>query len=529
MKKTACLILSLLLIFPFSSCSKGEKRVSIACAIFSEPGSMDPSVAKDNEALLIIGNIFEGLVRLDSEGNIVQGIAKSWEISEDRMHFTFTLRDNLKWSDGTPLTSHDVRFGMLRTLMPETGSHMAGSLYCIKNAKSIHEGLKGPDSLGVTTPDDKTVIIELEYPEPDFLRALTLACAMPCNEEYFHSTKGRYGLEANTILSNGAYELTSWKHGSQITVKKNPNYHAIEDNAPHTVTIKILNDNLNAAQMLLSGNIHISLLDRSELAAVSKSKLNLISFDDATWTLLFNLKGKVTQNTDARAGLVKGIDRQSLHNSLPAYFTPATGIIPPASRLGDKSLRELHPSSNFPKHDPAAGKQSLSAGFAALGFEKQPKITLICPNDAEIRALADILLEQWRQNLNIYINLEPLNESDLANRVKSGNFEAALFPLTAKDDNSVSFLSPFASDSPGNPAGFQAPDFDALLSSLSHTTTYEERAKYISDAEQMLIDQFALLPLFYESRHFGTTKDIQSATCRPFKGFIDFSSIRTTP
>lgn len=529
MKKTACLFLIFFTLISLSSCSPDNKNINIACAIFSEPGSMDPSVAKDNEALLIIANIFEGLTRLDSQNNVVGGIAKSWQVSEDKTRYTFTLRDDIQWSDGTPLTANDIKFGCLRTLLPETRSTIAGTLYCIKNAKAVHTRLMNPEKLGITVPDDKTIVFDLEYPEPDFLRILSQACAMPCNEEFFESTKGRYGLEQDTILSNGPFELTRWKHGSQITIKKNPNYHDNQNVIPASVTLKILNDNLNAVQMLVNEDVHISQITRNELAGINKTRLNLTSFKDTTWALCFNLKGGAVENKNVRLGLIKGIEKEASSQNFPDFFVSASGLIPPASTIDGESFRELFSTISLPNLDPAAGKQHLTAGFTELGLTKQPKITLICPEDTEIRAIADLLLQQWHQNLNVYINLEPLNKNDLADRIKSGDYQIALYPVTAKDEKPLSLLNNFKTAAPENIIGYTDPQFDKLLGDTAKATTSQERVTLLSRAEQQLIDEAVIFPLFYESRYYGTVQDISGTTFRPFNGVIDFASIKVSP
>lgn len=526
MKQTACLILIFFTLLSLASCSSSNSQnINITCAIFSEPGSMDPSIAQDSEALLIIGNIFEGLTRLDSQNNIVEGIAQSWQISQDNLRYTFTIKDNLQWSDGTPLTAHDVRFGCLRTLLPETLSPMASTLYCIKNAKAIHTGQIEPEKLGITVPDDKTIIFDLEYPEPDFLRILSKAWAMPCNREFFHSTNGKYGLEQDTILSNGPFEITRWRHGSQITIRKNPYYHKEANVTPSSVTLKILNDNHNTAQMLIDGELHISQITRAELINIDKSKLSLSSFEDTTWALCFNLNGKTVENKNIRQGLIKGIDKEALSQSYPDFFTTASCVIPPASTIGGKCYQEL--TNNIPSNsfNPSAAKQHLTDGFGELELDKQPKITLICPEDTEIRAIADSLLEQWRLNLNIYINLEPLSQNDLNSRIKSGNYQIALYLIQGKDDNPLTLLKAFETGHPENKISCSNLQFDQLLTNISKTTSSQGRITLISQAEQLLLEEGAVLPLFYESRYYGTTQNISKAGFRPFNGVIDFSSI----
>ena len=194
-KHIICLMLALLCL-TLCACGKepeGPEDQIIYYNIDSEPVTLDPQIANDSASRLIIMNTFEGLVRTGENNSILKGAAESWDISGDKMMYTFHLRNGLKWNDGTPLKANDFVYGITRTIQAQTSSPTAQTLYCIKNAEKVNTGKAENDTLGVFATDDRTVVFQLEYPDADFLQLLSTPPAMPCNREFFEKTSGQYG------------------------------------------------------------------------------------------------------------------------------------------------------------------------------------------------------------------------------------------------------------------------------------------------------------------------------------------------
>ena len=211
------------LLFSLMGCNSNTEKAYLYFELPEIPSTVDPQTAKTDAELIIVKNIYEGLMRKDADGETVLGAAES--ISQDGLTYTFTLRDGITWDNDTAVTAEDFVFGIRRALDPKTKSPFASRLFSVKNAKSVNSGKTSPENLGVIAIDDKTVKFTLEYEDEKFLETLTTSVAMPCNEKFFNDSKGKYGLFRENIISNGSYRLTKWnKESFGIRLYKNENY-----------------------------------------------------------------------------------------------------------------------------------------------------------------------------------------------------------------------------------------------------------------------------------------------------------------
>ncbi|MGN1418589.1 MAG: ABC transporter substrate-binding protein, partial [Acutalibacteraceae bacterium] len=212
-----------LVLLSFTACGSGGANERIVTPIDSEPEYLDPQIVSDKGAKNIVLNCFEGLVCYDENGEIVPAAAENYSVSDDGLVYTFDLRQDGQWkvtsaakkiigedkaeSFDTRVTAHDFVFALRRALQPETLCPYASSLMNIKNAKKVNSGSVSSKNLGVKASSDYTLVITLERKDSDFLSALTLPACLPCNEEFFELTKGRYGLSADNLIYNGPFYI----------------------------------------------------------------------------------------------------------------------------------------------------------------------------------------------------------------------------------------------------------------------------------------------------------------------------------
>ena len=196
-KRLTAVIVMIGLLTSFTAClgENPEDRL-VRYNLTEVPQNLDPVLAEDIASVIAVTNIFEGLVRRSADGSLVPGVAERYESSDDGLTYTFYLRENAVWNDEkkTPLTAEDFVFGFQRLFNPSTNAVNAAKLYCIKNAQAVHRGELGVEQLGVQATGPHTLVIQLEYADLMFLDLLATPAAMPCNREFFASTKGKYGL-----------------------------------------------------------------------------------------------------------------------------------------------------------------------------------------------------------------------------------------------------------------------------------------------------------------------------------------------
>lgn len=216
-------------IWIFTGCSgKTNTGGKMHYDLTAEPINLDPQSAADMSSMTVINQIYEPLFRLDEAGEIVPAAAERYTLSADGLNYRILLRFGLMWQNGDPLDAADYAFALRRILLADTQSPYAGQFFGIRNAKAYHSGKADFSEVGVTA-DGLYLNITLESPDENFLHLLTTTAAMPCQQKFFDSTKGKYGLESEALLSNGAFYLQSWSHDQYLKLTKNENYYAAED------------------------------------------------------------------------------------------------------------------------------------------------------------------------------------------------------------------------------------------------------------------------------------------------------------
>ncbi|MEC3510559.1 peptide ABC transporter substrate-binding protein, partial [Bacillus thuringiensis] len=308
---------------------KNETKQSISLPYIAEIPTMDVTKATDSESMNVMRNVFEGLYILGEDNKVIPGVAKSYEVSEDKKTYTFHLRDS-KWSNGTPVTAADFLFSWKRAVNPDTAAEYAFLFFDIKNAKKINSKELPIDQLGVKAIDDKTLEVKLEQPVPYFIDLTTFATFLPINEKYFESKGKHYGLEANQLVYNGAFTLENWKHEQSFQLKKNPNYWDAKIVKLGEINFDIVKDKSTEINLYESGQI-----DRVGLTGEFVDKYrNSPDFKERPEVtmqfLRMNQKNEVLKNKHVRLAISQAMNKKAFvdtvlnNGSLPG--------VPPAFR-----------------------------------------------------------------------------------------------------------------------------------------------------------------------------------------------------
>ncbi len=337
----ALLSASLLVLFLFCGCmedddgSGGEFFVTIS----DNPQNLDPQLACDKQSIYIIRNIYGTLMDIDANGMIVNGTAKSYTVSPDGLKYTFKLRDGLCWyglsaTDTIPLTAYDYEYAFRRIYDPDTHSPHTECFSRIKNSMSVYNGSMKADELGVKATDKSTLEIILETPDCEFLKLLAHFASSPCNEELFLSTKGRYGLSADSTYACGAFYINDWNydpywHDNHITLEKiNSNSVDGYRTLPDIVNIEITSDRASYESknnLLTDAYVadDILLYDSSV-----KKNYSYTEYISSTVCLFISPNSPISYNENVRKALFSSIDTEKAAEVLGENSLPATGIIP---------------------------------------------------------------------------------------------------------------------------------------------------------------------------------------------------------
>lgn len=521
-KQVLAIVLCVLLLCLCSGCGGFKDNGTFTYLLPQNVTSLDPQTTSESSAELVINSLFEGLCRIDEDGETVPGVARSWKANDNDTQFTFSLRSSAQWSDGTPVTAQDFVFGITRALSTNTGT-LPEDLLLIQNAQAFAAGEVDASSLGVVAEDDQTLVIRLEKSNPDFPSFTAETHFMPCNQAYFESCAGHYGLSSEYLITNGPFTFGSayaWQTDSgkrSITLTRSETYHGEHNVRPASVTFLIdYSDSFDTDPIsaLVNGSVDILTLTETQAAEAKEQGCGILTLDDAVTGLLLNPQSEKLENTTLRSLFFKTLDRADLL-AKRGDALEAQGIMP-ACVLWDGEPYYSAGTQAYTLQDKEA-TQAIPSLLKELELEQVPSITVICLDDPDSVAVTNSFLAAWNSSLGNAFNLERLTASEFQSRIASGNYEAALYTLRAGGTTPYDVLKAF--ESTANPTLLKSEAYDQSLLSLNY-----DLASYQA-AETQLQESYVFYPIFQEQTYYATSPKTRGITVAPNQS-IDFTGAR---
>lgn len=533
MKRFFSLALALIMIFSLASCSDNGVGGSISYALDDSPSTLDPQYASDTSAQIVINNVFEGLVRLSENGEVIPGIAESWEISPDGLTYTFKLRQDTKWKCPTiikkefgdefynkfnvaPVTAHDFVFSMQRAVSPQINSSLAHRLFAIVNATEIYSGALDASMLGVTAPDDHTLVINLREPCDDMLERLSEGVFMPCNEEFYNAMNGRYGLTYKHILCNGPFYITAWDSSSQLIIRKNDEYLRADDVMPASVVFSFTSDLKNIVNKLEAQSLCAALLPPDctlpEGTVVTKENENSV------YGFIFNCSDSSLKNVNIRKALCASINR-SLFEFESINGTPQTGFVPKSCSAGSLNYRAAV-GSQTPEivYNKDSSSSLWQTGLGELGVNKVT-LTVLCPDALDSAVRRQLQIWQQIMGISIAVTIENATAEEITKAVSSGNYQIALSGIESEDESAVDF---FASLENGGVFRFKSEEYSLIIDRLLQVEGDSELLGGCFTAENFILQQGICYPLCSRSSRFVTSEEVDGISIFNSESTVSF-------
>lgn len=504
LKKAVLLGAALLAFSPIAELSAAtvaaQEEQVLNLAIGSEPPTIDPALATDSTSGAIIKNVFEGLTAMNNEGEVLPAAAESWEVSEDGLTYTFTLRDGNVWSNGDPVTASDFEFAWKRVLNPETASQYASILYVIEGAEAYNAGEGEADAVGVTAVDDKTLEVKLANPTSYFLELTAFYTYMPVHQATVEAD-ANWALDAgDAYVSNGPFSLQEWAHSSHYVLVKSDSYWDAENVALDTVNVQIIEAESTANAEFQAGSIDYlgSPYSTVSLDAIdlykANEELNVAPYAAIYWYKL-NTTDEVTSNVNIRKALALAIDRQGLvDNITKGGQLPALGLVPPTI-AGFEDDRGY-----FADADYDAAKEYLATGLEELGLADASELTInISINTSEAHStIAQFIQEGWAQNLGINVNIDNTEWQVYLERLNVLDYQVARLGWIADYNDASSFLDMYrTADAGNNDTGWENEEFKSLIDQASAEQDPAVRTDLQLQAEAIIVDEMPVIPLYY--------------------------------
>lgn len=459
----------------------------------SDLASLDPAKASDQQGFTVVGMLYGGLVKLDADLLVVPSLAESWEVSDDSLTYTFTLREGLTFSDGSPLTADDVVWTFNHALDPNTGG-WTGAYYftLIEGADEVAAG-DATEVSGVTAIDERTVAITIKQPAAYFLSSLSAGPS-----KILSKAAGADAANDGSVTS-GPFIVSAWNQGQGIELEPNPNFYD-PVTAVTTLSFTFNQDSETGYQLYRTNEVDI--LGSSQVPVPAARVPEVEDSPDFRSTPAFNTRYIAFNNeiepfneVAVRQALAHAIDRDTLANAvLGGTVNPTDRILPDGFPASDLPIEGL-------AFDPAVAKDLLSqAGLDPATFT----FTLSYGVEGDNERVVTVLQSMWQENLGITVTLEPLELATFSSRLNdtfqdpTSGLQAYYSVWGADYPDPQNFLSLQLQTGVGNNnSHWSNEEFDTLTTEADTTIDdFAKRADLYNQAEQIAVSEVGWLPLF---------------------------------
>ncbi|SKC21668.1 oligopeptide transport system substrate-binding protein [Kosakonia radicincitans] len=464
----------------------------------SEVQSLDPHKIEGVPESNVSRDLFEGLLISDVEGHPTAGVAEKWE-NKDFKVWTFHLRKNAKWSDGTPVTAQDFVYSWQRLADPKTASPYASYLQYghIANIDDIIAGKKPVTDLGVKAIDDNTFEVTLSEPVPYFYKLLVHPSVSAVPKAAIEKYGEKWTQPAN-IVTNGAYKLKDWVVNERIVLERNTNYWDNAKTVINQVTYLPISSEVTDVNRYRSGEIDMT-YNNMPIELFQKLKKEIpkeVHVDPYLCTYYYEINNQKAPFTDVRVrtALKLALDRDIIVNKVKNQGDlPAYSFTPPYTD-GAKLTEPAWFKMTQEQRNAEAKKLLAEAGYTA---DKPLSFSLLYNTSDLHKKLAIAVASIWKKNLGANVTLENQEWKTFLDTRHQGTFDVARAGWCADYNEPTSFLNTMLSDSSNNTAHYKSPAFDKLIGDTLKVTDEAQRTELYSKAEQQLDKDSAIVPVYY--------------------------------
>ena len=523
----------------------------------TDPESLDPATASGNPALGTLVELFDGLTRNDKNNVPQPAIATSWDVSDDKLTYTFHLRD-AKWSNGDAVTAGDFEYAWKRALAPDTAGDFAYQLYYIKNGqafnstivqdgkyyaakvdaagKPVTQKVSGkdvpvadtskpfdPSTVGVKAADDTTLVVTLEGPTPYFLDLAAYPTLFPVDKKVAEANPS-WASDPSTYVSDGPFKLTEWVHADHLTMVKNDTYYDADKVILTKLTYKMIEDSGTTLSMYQTGQVDAA--DDVPSSELSK----LVASGDAqilpylgTYYLNFNGSKAPFNDVRVREALTLAINRQQIvENITQGGERPAMAYVPYgfADAAEGSDFRTSGTEAYFKDNDVATAQKLLAdAGYpGGKGF---PAFTYLFNTSAKHKAIAEAIQQMWATNLGIKCTLRNEEFGVFLQDRSALNYDVSRAGWTADYADPNTFLDLYVTGSGNNDLGYSSKTYDDAIAAEKATSDQAARLKSMHLAEDTLMKDYAIAPIYFYTQPVLVSPKIKNFV-QGSVGFVDW-------
>ncbi|TLS37564.1 peptide ABC transporter substrate-binding protein [Pseudalkalibacillus caeni] len=539
MRKLTAALLSVLLVFALVGCTtsqsssennsgsadsdnkkeeKGGEKI-LLLNNGNEPTSFDPPIGFDSVSWNALNNLMEGLTRLDKDDQPQAATAEDWKVSDDGKTYTFTIRENAKWSNGDPVTAEDFEYALKRLADPNTASPAAFLANFIEGAKEFNEGTGSADDMKVKAVDEKTLEVTLVAPQNYFLSVISNPAFFPVHKATVEENKD-WATEADTFVGNGPFKLTKWEHSSEFEFKKNENYWDAENVKLDGVHWAMIDDTNTEYQMFKTGELHQSDVPADLSEQLFEEGKAQVEDQSGTYFYRFNVNMEPFQNENIRKAFALSVDQQKIvdfvtkNKEKAAHAFVGPGFKDPAG--GD--FRDV--GGELVSPDAAKAKELLEKGMKEEGYDTLPKVTMTYNTSDTHKQIAETMQQMFKETLGVDVELANMEWNVFSDEQKAGKLQFSRSSFLADYADPINFMENFQTGHSMNRTGWSNAEFDKLIQDAKAESNEEKRFEMLHQAEEILFEEMPIFPIHYYNQVYLEADNVEGIVRHPV-GYLE--------
>ncbi|MDO5520831.1 MAG: peptide ABC transporter substrate-binding protein [bacterium] len=526
MKKIISLGLCLAMILSMVGCSSSKSNgKSFTFASELEIVTMDSTVSDDGMSFNAMHAVIDGLMGLDKDGKIVPAIAESYKLSDDKLVYTYKLRDT-KWSNGDKVTADDFVYAWQRIIknagnyaymLGSDGAAIVGA-DALMEKQSNGEALTDEDmkTLGVKAIDDTTLEVKVERPCSYFDELMTFPCYYPINRKFAEAQGDKYAKKADAVLSNGAFKITSWELGTKAVFEKNPDYWNKDAVKIDKLTMLLVQDPKTAAANFDSKYNDFAIIN-SSLVDKYKNKPEYKTYSEGyLFYLQLNFNKDTIANMNIRKALSYAIDRTDFaENILKDGSKEADGFVPTGLCLNDGTDFRSK-AKDFTSFDLAKAQEFLDAGLKELGKDSITLQLLYGTDESPMDQMATYLQNSFSKLKGLNIEMVATTKKDrIYNKQKNREFEVALTRWGPDYGDATTYLNLMLDGNANNYGDYKSDAYMKKMDEVKASTDMSKRFDQMIEAEEIAMNDYAVVPVFEKGSSVLIRSNVKNLVHRP--------------
>ncbi len=489
--------------------------------------SLDPQQATDGTSFEVIADYTDGLMQMDADGQAVNAIAESVDVSDDGLTYTFHLRADANWSNGEPVTANDFVFAWQRAVDPEIASeysYMLSDIGQIVNAQEIIDGAKDKSELGVTAVDDKTLEVKLNVPVSYFLSLMYFPTFYPVNQAFYESVGDTFATSPETTLSNGAFVLDDYQPAATaIHLTKNADYYNADSVKLAGLNYQVIQDSQQALMSYQNGDLDTTLVNGEQVDQVKDDPAFQAIGAGYMWYISPNIQDvKELANLNIRYAITMALNREAITTDvLKDGSAPTFTAVPmdfAAGPDGSDFSADQTKFSDVCKYDAAAAADYWAKGLEELGITELTLTMIHDADDAPIK-VAQVVKEQLETTLpGLTVELQQMPKKERVQRMQEGEFELGLTRWGPDYADPMTYLGMWVTNNSNNYGFWSNAEYDKIINECTTgETAMDATARWAAlyDAEKIVMDEAVIFPLYTQCNAELISTDVSGIEFHP--------------